>query len=85
MLICRATNNAATGARVIEMDFPLRSLTPCDEEGLPAQLATAFEIEANQIVSIHRTQSTDVLVHVQSAIFSTIRPNFQLIAMIQAR
>lgn len=69
----------------VEMDFPTSSLRPVPAEITRDQVAQSLSIAESDIISMHQTLWTDILVQMDPVSFAKVKPNIQLINAIEAR
>lgn len=89
MLVCGldkpASTTEAKEKKLILMDFPLRTLHAAAPSITIEALASALSIRAASILAIKQTETTEVLVHIDSTTFPLVQPDFQQIMEIDGR
>lgn len=89
VLVCGLDKSSSTTdakkKQLILMDFPLRSLHAAAPSITIESLASALGISSASVLAVKQTQMTEVLVHIESAAFPFVQPNFPKILAIDAR
>lgn len=84
VLVCTFEQGAG-GKNWITMDFPLRELVaPAPDLALDV-LAKGLNVAESDFIAVKQTQTSDVLVHIPTAKFPSVSPNFDLLAKVDAR
>ncbi|KAJ0399451.1 hypothetical protein ATCC90586_003796 [Pythium insidiosum] len=83
VLVCKMETH--DGANWVQMDFPLKDLEPVPSGFDAATLALGLELEPSDFLSVKITQTNDVLVHVSTAKFAAMKPNFETLCKTDAR
>ncbi len=68
----------------IQMDFPLRELTPAASDLSLADLASGLNLSVSDFITVKQTQTTDVLIHIPLNKFA-LTPNFDQLTKVKAR
>ncbi|KAF1327373.1 putative isomerase, partial [Globisporangium splendens] len=72
--------------KLVQMDFPRGSLQPVLPGISKEQVAASIGISPESVIAVEQIgTTTDVLLHVDAAVFPSIRPDFAAIAQIEAR
>ena len=86
--MCRLEKTIASNGdekKLIQMDFPLRSLEPVADNVTKESVASGLNISPDSIVEMKGTQTTDVLVRIDPSAFASVAPDFQQLATIDGR